>query len=158
MHDYYVNFRFFAFRAHFASLFFVFESRFVLLAFSRIFYAYSRVVFLKFFGNVRPTQKRVFHSRAPPARFSSLFLVFSRSASRTLIVWGGCRFRPYSQSRNLCHSVSMSLYNRVKASTVVEQTFSSESFSQNPFCSTSLERACHKLSVDTCLIAVSQLV
>ena len=117
---YYVNFRFFAIRAHSAQLFFIFEFRFEFLVILRVFTVLFRVVFLNFFGYGRVTQKRVFSPRRVSARFFVFFRVFRQSASQTLIVWGGCRFRPHSHYRNLCHIESMSLYNRAKALTVLE--------------------------------------
>ena len=90
------------------------------------------------------------------ARVLRIFRVFRgilrQLASQTLIVWGGCRFRPILQYRNLTRIESMAVHNCVKVLTVIEYPFTYRYFRQNPLYSIPLERADSQLSIDMCLV------
>ena len=118
----------------------------------------SRYGLINFAGKFYPTEiwKNSF------LRISSAFFRFSwllrQFASQTLIVWGGCRFRPILQYRNLTCIESMAVHNCVKALSLTEYAITYGYFRQNPLYSTSLERADSQLSFDTSLVFLSQFV
>ena len=106
----YVILHIFAFRAHFRALFFVFHGRFGLPKSRRNFWVYSRDVFQHFCKYGAPTDFWHFRFFAFLTRFFGSFSFFRQLAPQTLIVWGGCRFRPFLQSRNPCLFLTIAVY------------------------------------------------